>query len=40
MGVELVGEPLKVQYVPQEADLGRCRELGLEIARRLVKTTA
>lgn len=40
MGVELVGEPLKVQYVPREADLGRCREMGLEIARRLAKITA
>ena len=40
MGVELIGEPLKVEYVPQDADLGRCRELGLETARRLVTITA
>jgi len=40
MEVELVGEPLKVEYVPTAADLERCRKLGLEIAARLVEITA
>jgi len=35
MGVELVDEPLKVKFVPDEAALKRCQELGANIARRL-----
>ncbi len=35
MGVELVGEGLKVRYVPTEGDLRGCRARGLEIAERL-----
>jgi len=32
MKVELVGEGLKVQYVPGEDDLEKCRELGKKVA--------
>ncbi len=39
MGVELVAEPLTVQYVPTDEDLVRCRELGETVARELVKRT-
>ena len=35
MGVELVGEGLQVQYVPDEQALLRCRALGSEIATKL-----
>lgn len=35
MKVGLVGEAVKVKYVPSEADLGKCRELGVRIAGRL-----
>ena len=35
MGVELIDEPLKVKFVPDEAALKRCQELGANIARRL-----
>ncbi|MDY7010632.1 MAG: flavodoxin domain-containing protein [Planctomycetota bacterium] len=35
MDVEIVGEPMKVKYVPNEAELGRCRQLGLQIAQTL-----
>ncbi|MCD6405902.1 MAG: flavodoxin domain-containing protein [Planctomycetes bacterium] len=37
MGVDLVGEPLAVQYVPDGRALAECRALGLEIASRLDK---
>ncbi|MGD0090153.1 MAG: FprA family A-type flavoprotein [Planctomycetota bacterium] len=32
---ELVGEPLRAQFVPTGADLKRCYELGLQVAARL-----
>jgi flavorubredoxin len=38
MKVELVAEPLQVNYVPHEEDLARCRELGEAVAARLRKT--
>jgi flavorubredoxin len=37
MKVELVGEGVKHKYVPDRDVLGRCRELGSAIARRLVE---
>ena len=36
MGVELVGDPVKSQYVPDEASLGECRELGRLVAEKLL----
>jgi len=35
MDVELVGEPVRTVYVPDEETLGRCRELGSEVGRRV-----
>jgi len=35
MDVELVGEAVKVKYVPDEAALGRCRKLGADIAEKV-----
>jgi flavorubredoxin len=35
MKVELVSEPLKVKYVPNDEDLSRCFDLGVNIAKRL-----
>ncbi len=35
MKVELVAEPLKVKYVPNEEDLSRCFDLGVNIAKKL-----
>jgi flavorubredoxin len=35
MKVELVGEGLRVNWVPKKDDLEKCRQLGLEIARRI-----
>lgn len=35
MGVELVAEPVKVQYVPDDHCLQLCDDLGKEVARRL-----
>ncbi|MCE5279139.1 MAG: FprA family A-type flavoprotein [Planctomycetaceae bacterium] len=35
MGVELLAEPLQVQYVPDEAALARCHELGRVIGKKL-----
>ncbi len=35
MKVELVGEGVRVNYVPRADDLERCRQLGLEIAKRI-----
>ncbi|HAU36700.1 MAG TPA: MBL fold metallo-hydrolase [Phycisphaerales bacterium] len=35
MQVELVGEPVKVRYVPTDDDLARCRQLGQQVAQRL-----
>jgi flavorubredoxin len=35
MKVELVAEPLQVQYVPDDAALERCRELGVRVAGAL-----
>jgi flavorubredoxin len=40
MGVELVGEGLQVQYVPDERALLRCRSLGGEVAAKLEKRVA
>ena len=40
MKVELVGEPLAVNYVPGESDLARCRELGLEVGQRMKEKLA
>ena len=38
MKVELVGEGLRVQYVPTEEDLEQCRALGETVAKRLLET--
>jgi len=35
MKIELVGEGLRVNYVPGAEDLERCRQLGLAVAKRL-----
>lgn len=35
MNVELVGQPLKVRYVPDAAALDACRKLGADIAAKL-----
>jgi len=35
MGVELVRDGLRVQYVPGEGDLAECRKLGVEVARKM-----
>jgi flavorubredoxin len=35
MKVELVGEPVRINYVPTGEDLDRCRKLGLEVADRM-----
>jgi flavorubredoxin len=40
MKVDLVGEGLKVKYVPDEAALEQCRRLGTDVARRLQETLA
>ncbi len=37
MKVELVGEDLKVRYVPDEDDLARCRALGEAVAARTIE---
>lgn len=35
MGMEFVGEPLRVQYVPKEADLDAARALGTQVAEAI-----
>jgi len=35
MKIELVGEGVRVQYVPKADDLERCRQLGLDVAKRI-----
>ena len=35
MKVELVGEGVRVNYVPKTGDLERCRQLGLDVAKRI-----
>jgi flavorubredoxin len=35
MKVELVGEGIRVNYVPKSDDLEKCRQLGLEVAGRI-----
>ncbi|MHC4663617.1 MAG: FprA family A-type flavoprotein [Planctomycetota bacterium] len=35
MGVEQAGENVKVQYIPDDGDLERCRELGVTIAKAM-----
>jgi len=35
LGFELIDDGIKVQYVPEEADLEKCRELGMKISDRL-----
>lgn len=35
MKVELVGEPVRVQYMPDDAALERCRNLGRQVAARM-----
>ncbi|MEI6503267.1 MAG: hypothetical protein WCP21_19825, partial [Armatimonadota bacterium] len=36
MKVELIGEPLRHQYVPVEAELAQCYEIGKQIGERLL----
>jgi flavorubredoxin len=40
MKVELVGEPLRVKYVPDGEELKRCYDLGLQVAARLKEKLA
>ncbi|MBN2536840.1 FprA family A-type flavoprotein [candidate division WOR-3 bacterium] len=40
MKVELVAEPIRVNYVPTDADLDRCRKLGLEVAAKMKERVA
>jgi len=40
MKVDLVGEGLKVHYVPDEAALLQCRQLGTDVAKRLQQVLA
>lgn len=40
MKVDLIGEPVKAQYVPDEAALNQCYEAGLQIAQRLLPLCA
>jgi flavorubredoxin len=35
MNVELVGEGVRVNYVPKAGDLERCRQLGLDVAKKI-----
>ncbi len=35
MNVDLVGEGVRVQYVPKADDLEKCRQLGLDVAKRI-----
>ncbi len=35
--VEKVGDPVRVNYVPDEEELQRCRKLGLEVAARMTE---
>jgi flavorubredoxin len=39
MKVETIGEPIKVEYVPDAAALKKCRDLGKAVAARLAETT-
>ncbi len=39
MEVELVGNPVRVNYVPDAAALGQCRELGEQVAARMKEKT-
>jgi len=38
MGVELIGDGLRVKYVPDDEALARCRQLGEQVAERLKRT--
>ncbi|MGD9732196.1 MAG: FprA family A-type flavoprotein [Desulfamplus sp.] len=38
MGMEIVDDGLKVQYVPEKADLEKCFELGEKIAKKIIET--
>ncbi|MBF0302833.1 MAG: FprA family A-type flavoprotein [Desulfamplus sp.] len=38
MGMEIVDDGLKVQYVPAKADLEKCFELGEKIAKKIIET--
>lgn len=40
MGLDVVGDGLKVKYVPDESALAECRRLGTEIAKRMVTKVA
>jgi flavorubredoxin len=40
MKIELAAEGLKIRYVPDEAGLLKCREVGLAVARRLAEVCA
>lgn len=40
MKVNLLGDPIKAQYVPEEATLNQCYEAGLQIAQRLLPLCA
>lgn len=38
MGMEIVDDGLKVQYVPEKADLIKCFELGQKIGQKIIET--
>ena len=38
MGMDIVDDGLKVQYVPEKADLEKCFELGEKIARKIIES--
>lgn len=40
MKVDLVADPVRVNYVPTDADLDRCRKLGLEVAQTMKERVA
>ena len=35
MGIDLVQDPVRVQYIPDDDELAQCREMGLLTGRRL-----
>jgi len=40
MGLEVIGDGLKVKYVPDESALDKCRQLGADVARQMATKTA
>ncbi len=40
MGATMLGEPLKINYVPRDEDLVICREFGIMVAKKLLEFSA